>query len=113
MKIEYCPTCDNMLYMQSDARVLELHCRYCRFSRPLAADELKRPIHTTDMATEDDALVHRFCNPNIKYDRTLPRVTDVQCPQPGCEGGEVIVSRYDDVNLRYMFFCTACEKFWQ
>lgn len=117
MKLHFCPTCDNMLYMRNDVQRVELHCRHCQFARDMTGEEMREPVLASAAAAVtqagEDVAAQQFCNPNIKHDCTLPRVRGVKCPfSSACEGGEVIVSRYDNAQLKYVFFCCCCERFW-
>lgn len=115
MKLHYCPTCDNMLYMRNDARAVEFHCRHCMFSRQMTREEMLEPVLGGSVATASDAgdaASQQFCNANIKHDVTLPRVRGVKCPFNAACDGEVVVSRYDNAQLKYVFFCSCCERFW-
>lgn len=56
-------------------------------------------------------------NQNILHDPTLPHVKNVHCPNGSCtkppeEESEVIFSKYDDQNLRFVYYCKHCEHTW-
>lgn len=59
----------------------------------------------------------QYQTPFIKYDYTLPRLRNVKCPnnckeQDGLPS-EVICIKYDTKNIKFLYFCTACEYFWK
>lgn len=56
---------------------------------------------------------------NIKHDMTLPRVKNIECPKCVKNGEigetlpEVICIKYDQANMKYLYFCCHCEHFWK
>jgi hypothetical protein len=99
---------------------------------------------------DDTTNYKKYMNPHLKYDPTLPRVTNIPCPNGDCvtnnhrqsskatktttkkrdDGNEdlaadgdgsspprppndVIVVRYDDVNMKYLYHCSYCSTFWK
>ena len=60
-------------------------------------------------------------NEYTKFDPTLPRINTIKCPNNECasnkdeseESREVIYIRYDDINMKYIYLCTHCDKMWK
>ena len=58
-------------------------------------------------------------NEYTKLDPTLPRVTNIDCPNTECptrteeEDKEVITMRYDDINMKYVYLCAKCDFIWK
>jgi hypothetical protein len=80
-----------------------------------------------------DVAAYSTVNKYTKLDPTLPRVTNVLCPNEGCtknEKGsdkrsekkgeekrsdkdkEIICIRSDDINMKYMYLCAECDTTW-
>ena len=64
---------------------------------------------------------HHMVNKYTKLDPTLPRINNIPCPNPVCESNkdkdavhpEIIYMRYDDINMKYIYTCTLCDKVWK
>lgn len=66
---------------------------------------------------DDVRTFQKYQTPFIKYDMTLPRVNNIECPR-GCQKQEgktpeVIVIKYDQNALKFLYFCCHCEHFWK
>jgi len=126
--MKFCDVCDNMLYVSTDGDDnLKMYCRNCNFSRVILKDggllmSEKLAAHASKEDVDENC-IHKvnyagdtrgymqYITPNIKYDKTLPRVNNIPCPNK-CEKKEVTYIKYDHVNMRYLYYCCACEKFW-
>ena len=52
-------------------------------------------------------------NEYTKLDPTLPRVSNIKCPNDNCEDEtEVIYVRYDDINMKFVYICSECDTIW-
>ena len=50
-------------------------------------------------------------------DPTLPRVDSIPCPNKECTRparapGSVVFIKYDAVNLKFLYSCGHCKRFW-
>jgi hypothetical protein len=65
--------------------------------------------------SNDSANLNSYLTPNIKYDLTLPRVSNIVCPNDSCKpnANEVIYIKYDHANMKYLYFCCHCDHFWK
>jgi aspartate carbamoyltransferase regulatory subunit len=58
-------------------------------------------------------------NKYTKLDPTLPRVSNILCPNAECvtntddEAREIIYIRYDDINMKYVYLCSSCDIVWK
>jgi aspartate carbamoyltransferase regulatory subunit len=58
-------------------------------------------------------------NKYTKLDPTLPRVTNILCPNLDCASNkdshirEIIYIRYDDINMKYVYLCSTCDTVWK
>ena len=117
-------TCKNCNYTEkiqdSSSSQPVLTKRYDKTSKTSEQDE-KCIMHTNYF--DDIRSFQQYQTKNIKYDMTLPRVNNIPCPN--CEKKkeskigvewkepEVICVRYDQSNMRYLYFCCHCEHFWK
>ena len=115
--MHFCSICDNMYYVriaENDDNKLVYYCRKCG--------------HQDDIITEDNICVSKtflkqgkqkftsVVNEFTKLDPTLPRITNIKCPNENCdekaEDKEIIYIRYDDNNMKYVYICSACDTIW-
>jgi len=113
-----------MLYIRllsDESNSLEYYCRNCGDSnQPITKDNIC--VSRTDFVIKEKAYLHDI-NEYTKNDPTLPRTSNIKCPDQGCpsntnvEGEEskndVIYLRYDDKNMKYIYMCTLCDKIWK
>lgn len=115
--MEFCEVCDNMLYLEvTPEKHLKTFCKNCNFT---AIRQATSSIAISKKNFTSDANSFKaFMNPNIKYDYSLPRVNNVECPscqpkQRQSKDNEVIYIKYDHDNMRYLYFCCHCDHFWK
>jgi DNA-directed RNA polymerase subunit M/transcription elongation factor TFIIS len=121
--------CDNMLYIsltaEGDQPRLTYSCKHCGAveendgvdGEGKAKKNSGDAVLSTDYA-DDQASFNQFATPFIRHDPTLPRVSDIACPNPECTRppetpNEVIYVKYDPVNLKYLYHCVNCAHFWK
>ena len=125
--MEFCDVCQNMLYTQIDEERLKFCCKNCNFTKYKDAQHDK--MQEIERKIKDDAFNNRLTwlrddfdgmkaftdkmfSPFIKYDKTLPRVNNIKCPNCKPEVNEVIYVKYDHDNMNYLYYCCNCEHFW-
>lgn len=125
--MHFCNKCENMLYIRllgEDSDSLVYYCRNCGETDATITKE-NICVLQTDFVLKEKAYLHEI-NEYTKLDPTLPRTNNIKCPnqscpsnQPSSEGQEerakndVIYLRYDDVNMKYIYICTICDKIWK
>lgn len=134
--MKFCDVCNNMLYVSTDDQSgLVLYCKNCSYKNVMTKEE--DSIQLTNVQRKgttgadeqsdtcimninyaDDARSYKqYLTPNIKYDMTLPRVNNIPCPNKDCKSktndSEVIYIKYDNMNMKYLYFCCKCEQFWK
>ena len=121
--MKFCAKCDNMYYIGIDAtdnNKLTYYCRNCGHV-DVALSEEGVCVLDTHLKNKEQNSKH-LVNKYTKLDPTLPRVSNVKCPNVACktnassdksESTEVIYMRYDDANLKYIYICTTCDESWQ
>ena len=122
--MHFCVNCDNMYYIKlagEDGNELVYYCRNCGDEN---SEIGKQDIYVskTSLKTVDNNYLN-IINKYTKHDPTLPRVNNVECPNVSCasksgaseEGkpNEIIMMRYDDKNLKYVYLCPQCDTAWK
>ena len=143
--MQFCPTCDNKLYMRiqkpsDDEKIdsqsehnpkitsepLVLHCKNCTFFTELKNDDelpftfdpcMYRSNYSKDHPLYYSTVVNKY----TVNDPTLPRTSDMPCPNKDCvsknaDGSvipEVIYIRYNDEDMKYLYLCKHCKWCWR
>ena len=132
--MHFCNNCENMLYIrlfEEDSDSLIYYCRNCGKTD----DEITKEnicVLQTDIVLKEKAYLHEI-NEYTKLDPTLPRTNNIKCPNQSCSSNhsttlssqpssideeppvknDVIYLRYYDVNMKYIYICTLCDKIWK
>ena len=129
--MHFCNKCDNMLYirlLEEDSNTLVYYCRNCGETNQTITKENICILHT-DIVSKEKAYLHEV-NEYTKLDPTLPRTNNIKCPNQSCKSNhnpaidsetseeepiknDVIYLRYDDINMKYIYICTVCDKIWK
>ena len=118
--MHFCKKCDNMYYIKlagDEEDNLIYYCRHCGHEDvPLTGESLC--VSRTSFTATNSNHTH-YINPYTSSDPTLPRVTNIPCPNEACptntEGAdrEVVYIRYDDENIKYVYLCSTCNTAWK
>lgn len=116
--MRFCSLCNNMFYVKVDDDTnLVYYCKFCNNSEQESKD--KGSVLVIDDNKVDDNIRYRqYLNKNIIHDPTLPRVSNIVCPNTKCtkkagSENEVIYLKYDYANMKYLYYCCHCEHFWK
>ena len=123
--MKFCKECNNMLYIGIDAddsNKLTYYCRNCGTVDNTIATE-GHCILNTQLKKGEQKFYH-IINQYTKMDPTLPRLTNIKCPNESCvtnasassdkkDKTEIIYMRYDDNNLKYVYICSDCDTIWK
>lgn len=123
-------TCKNCGYIERESNPSSLTIvvrRYDEDSKISPQDE--KCVSQTNYF-DDIRSFQQYQTINIKHDLTLPRVKNIDCPK--CNGDiqnsggdkkknkeketlvpEVICVKYDQANMKYLYFCCHCDHFWK
>lgn len=118
--MDFCSKCDNMLYLDYDenqTHKLIYRCKCCgNIENKLLDDRNLKVFSYEKNVSNIDIHINKY----TKYDKTLPHLTTIKCPNENCpsnieEGieNDVIYMRYDDKNMKYMYLCTHCDYNWK
>ena len=113
---------------------------YLRLTKDADEQETALIYYCRKCGNEDDSLVSNLNNlyvskTNIKkttnykniinkytkLDPTLPRITNIDCPNQDCDSNrkddskedkEILYIRYDDTNMKFIYLCSICDTIW-
>ena len=118
--MKFCPVCRNMLYgIDEDTsgegqKFAVLSCRKCEYKEAVTREN---PVVYEHLLREDksDRLA---ANPYLKHDPTLPRFTELVCPNNECptkQGAtpDVVGVKIDTKHLLWMYQCANCDTTWK
>lgn len=118
--MHFCNVCSNMYYIRIDSEnsnKLIYYCRNCgNEDNLLTVDNVS--VSKTQVKKSDQKFSH-IINKYTKLDPTLPRVNKILCPNADCDTNthsaprEIIYIRYDDINMKYIYLCSTCDKVWK
>jgi DNA-directed RNA polymerase subunit M/transcription elongation factor TFIIS len=101
--------------LNEDSNKLIYYCRNCGHEdSSLNVDN----VNISSIQVKNESQVN-YINKYTKLDPTLPRIKDILCPNPDCATNtknverEIIYIRYDDVNMKYIYLCCACDIVWK
>jgi len=114
--MKFCSECNNMYYIKintEDENSLIYYCRFCGHEDNEPAEN-GVVVLRTDYKKSEQQFSHMI-NRYIKHDNTLPRITNMKCPNEACATAEsdVIYLRYDDDNMKYLYICANCDTTWK
>ncbi len=118
--MHFCSVCQNMYYTSVDpnnTNKLIYYCRNCgNKDENISAENIS--VCKMQLKKSEQEFSH-FINPYTKLDPTLPRVSNILCPNPECltntkeEPREIIFIRYDAFNMKYAYLCSTCDTVWK
>jgi len=122
--MKFCNECDNMYYISisdDDENKLSYYCRVCGNKERNVMEETC--VLSTNNTTGEQ-IYNYSINEFTKYDPTLPRIYNMDCPNEKCKTNilttsgkkkpaEIVFMRYDDNNLKYTYICVECDCVWK
>ena len=84
--MEFCPQCDNMIYLKTDmgkTTKLVYYCKHCGYEDERDTTNSNSCVYDMDYETSNYA-IHTMLNEYTYADPTLPRVNNVDCPNEDC-----------------------------
>ena len=120
--MNFCTECGNMLYIkvsQAEEKNLIYYCRKCGFEK-ISINEDNICVSKMYL-TKQRNKIYNMINEFTKLDPTLPRITNMKCPNLNCTSNteeeisppEIIYLRYDDINMRFIYLCSICDTIWK
>jgi DNA-directed RNA polymerase subunit M/transcription elongation factor TFIIS len=126
--MHFCPECGNMYYLKllsEDQDKLIYYCRNCGNEDKSLSENLNN-LYVSKSETNTTMNYKNIINKYTKLDPTLPRIHNIDCPNPNCECNqtseekkgdnkkdkEILYIRYDDTNMKFVYLCAICDKVW-
>lgn len=113
--MKFCEECHNMLYIsQINPTELIYLCKYCGNTQKSDPEDLN--IFEISLSKNED--VNYIVNEYTKYDMTLPRVQDMNCPNTECPSlkdetkKDIMYIRYNEEDMKYLYLCGVCNHHW-
>lgn len=115
--MKFCPKCDYKLYMSvGDGTTMDLYCKNCGHKEQESEGGLIVETNLQESTGEGyKILVNEF----TRQDPTLPHVKNIKCPTATCptntsgQERDVILIKYDDKNMKYIYICNVCGGEWR
>ena len=117
--MHFCNICNFMYYIRindDDENRLIYYCRNCGNENKLLA--IDNVCVSKTQIKKGEKSFNNIINEYTKLDPTLPRISNILCPNSNCETNkenkerEIIYIRYDDVNMKYIYLCSDCDTVW-
>ena len=118
--MHFCVQCSNMYYISinpEEPNELVYYCRNCGHT-DYTISQKDVTVSKIQLKKSEQEFGH-IINKYTKLDPTLPRMSDILCPNGACLTNidnvprEIIYIRYDDVNMKYVYLCSTCDTVWK
>jgi DNA-directed RNA polymerase subunit M/transcription elongation factor TFIIS len=118
--MKFCPQCRNVLYSIEEETTSKgesyaiQKCRKCDYKEKISPEH---PL-IYEHKLKEDTSIKLTLNPYLKYDPTLPRFTEIQCPSKDCPSktnakSDVVGVKIDKHNVIWMYQCAICDTTWK
>ena len=124
--MHFCQKCGNMYYLRltKDAdeqeNALIYYCRKCGNEDDSLVSNLNN-LYVSKTNIKKTTNYKNIINKYTKLDPTLPRITNIDCPNQDCDSNrkddskedkEILYIRYDDTNMKFIYLCSICDTIW-
>ena len=122
--MHFCPKCGNMYYLKllkEDTDKLIYYCRNCGNEDTSLVQNLNN-LYVSKTEVKTKMNYKNVINKYTKLDPTLPRIHNIDCPNPECDCNkteekseeplvekEILYIRYDDANMKFVYLCAHCD----
>ncbi len=124
--MDFCKVCNNMYYIKienenDDCDSLIYYCRKCG-NEDNTTINMSKSILKQVINGNNDNKSTSYINKYTKFDRTLPRINYIKCPNSSCitnnsdfdsNTKEIIYIRYDNISMKYLYLCSHCDTSWK
>ena len=129
--MHFCSICQNMYYIRldgEDSNKLIYYCRNCGNEDDTLTATLDNICVSKTTVKKKEGGVKHLVNEYTKLDPTLPRVSNIPCPNAAFISNrdheekvtsedqlphEVIYLRYNDAQLKFVYICNLCDTVWK
>lgn len=122
--MDFCKICNNMYYIKienEDCDTLIYYCRKCG-NEDNTTINMSKSILKQVINGNNDSKSTSYINKYTKFDRTLPRINYIKCPNSSCVSNnndfdantkEIIYIRYDNISMKFLYLCSHCNTSWK
>jgi len=116
--MKFCKNCSNMYYLSVSEENPDIITFYCRNCGDTESNTEMICIYKSS-SEETNEVNENVINRYTKLDPTLPRIHKIPCPKEDCPThtehipNEVILIRYDNSNMKYLYLCSICDYSWK
>nr|QOI90427.1 hypothetical protein HWQ62_00291 [Pyramimonas orientalis virus] len=118
--MDFCSFCDNMLYIkdtEEDKFNVMYYCKNCSYEKPLSTESTSTLI-IQNKYSDNNINMNNVINENIIHDPTIPHINNIVCPNTQCikpkdKNNDIMYIKVDNVNLKFVYYCTYCKYFWE
>ena len=118
--MNFCKQCDNMYYIKINPDKEDQLIYYCRNCGSEESNIDQNTYVVKNKLKRQDNKYFNIINEYTKFDPTLPRINNIPCPNAECisnkektKKNEIILIRYDDKNLNFVYLCSHCDTLWK
>lgn len=116
--MEFCDICNNLLFVRNESgNNFSMYCKSCGFVKN--DYDLSKPItKLSKLDASDEYTYKQYMNAYLEYDKTLPVVNNITCPNVSCSRptdapNKVMYLKYNARDLKYLYLCKYCKMFWK
>ena len=120
--MHFCSECDNMYYLKlgkgdDDVDRVIYYCKRCGHEETI--EDTNNLCVLQIKLKKNKQKYNHIINRYTKHDPTLPRITNISCPNKECDSNtsgipqEIIYIRYDDIDMKYVYLCAVCDYVWE
>ena len=135
--MHFCDNCSNMYYIRlsgENKEKLTYYCRNCGNENTNLSAKTSLCVSKSDIRVSNNSYKN-FINEYTKLDPTLPRITNIDCPNSDCPSNkkvnteeleegqtaltltqkekEIVYIRYNDNDMKYVYLCCNCDRVWK
>jgi DNA-directed RNA polymerase subunit M/transcription elongation factor TFIIS len=102
---------------EDDSNKLLYYCRNCG-NKDSSISVEDNTVLKNQLKKSEQEFSH-IINKYTKLDPTLPRISNILCPNMDCatnkdkEQREILYIRYDNINMKYVYLCSTCDTVWK
>ena len=118
--MHFCNQCSFMYYIsidEDDSNKLLYYSRNCG-NKDSSISVEDNTVLKNQLKKSEQEFSH-IINKYTKLDPTLPRISNILCPNMDCatnkdkEQREILYIRYDNINMKYVYLCSTCDTVWK
>jgi len=111
MDIQFCDSCENLLYIYLDDEKLIYKCKNCNFSK--SGSKETYCVYRNDLQNKEKInSMNIIMNEFIEMDPTLPNITNGSISCKECSNNDIIYVLNNSEDMKYTYICKKCKSQW-